>query len=124
MSKNTLFAQNLIFATLFAFLAITFTAQAEEAIPSGFKFLDSTPAPGQVLGTTTIPSFPNPDMPPMVQKIKEAKELLKSVKLNYQLTPVYTKNKKTGKSAVSSYKLGLRDLYVAILDPATGKIEL
>lgn len=110
---------------LCAMIIFPFAAHAEEgAIATPFNFGTPPPATPQVLGTSTSASLATPTVPPMVAKIKEAKEALKPVKSNYQLIPVYTKNKKTGKSVLSSYKLGLRDLLVAVLDPATGTISI
>lgn len=67
-------------------------------------------------------SIQAPEIPETISKINEAKSLLQKITLQYQLTPIYkTKNKK---KIISSYKLGLRDMYVAILDTTTGNIQL
>jgi hypothetical protein len=61
-------------------------------------------------------------LPPLLAQIKQAKALLEPVKLNYSLTPQYKTVKK--KKVLSGYMLDIKDLAVAVLDPATGEIKI
>lgn len=93
-----------------------------------FLFAFSTPVRAESTDntSTTTPGVLGlqiPEVPYLIQKIKEAKELLKPVKLNYVLSPVYTTNKKTKKKVVSKYNLGDRDLMLAVLQP-DGQIKI
>lgn len=72
---------------------------------------------GIVLGMQTE------SVPALIQEIKNAKAQLKDVKLNYDLKPVYKKNKK-GKTVISSYKLNAKDIALAVLDPADGSVKI
>jgi hypothetical protein len=81
-------------------------------------------AAAQTVPSPQITELGVPATPLLIAKIKEAKELLKPIKANYQLNAIYTTNKKTKKKALTGYSLGLRDLFVAILDPATGEIKI
>ncbi|MBL8029973.1 MAG: hypothetical protein JNN11_01870 [Candidatus Doudnabacteria bacterium] len=93
-----------------------------------FLFCGHTAAHAQTTTTTPV-STPEvlglqvPEVPYIIQKIKEAKELLKPIKLNYVLSPVYKTDKKTKKKVVSRYNLGDRDLMLAILLP-DGQIKI
>lgn len=95
----------LFFLSLFPHISLADTATTTQT---------SITAPGE----PTVLGLQTPEIPSLIAKIKEAKELLTPVKANYQLKPVY-KGKK-----IVSYSVGLRDLFVAILDPATGEIKI
>lgn len=71
----------------------------------------------QVLGLQMPPA------PALIQEIKNAKTQLQNVKLNYDIKPVYKKNK-TGKTVISSYRLNAKDIALAILDPADGRVKV
>lgn len=77
---------------------------------------------GQVLGLQA------PDVPQIITEIKNAKQLLSDVKLNYALSPVYKniKNKKTGKTTrtLTGYNLWAKDIALAVLDPATRNVAI
>ena len=79
----------------------------------------STSSAPQILGLQT------PTIPPILAAVKDGKAKLAGVTLNHALVPVYknVKNKKTGKTTktLSSYKLGAKDIALAILDPATNQ---
>jgi len=77
----------------------------------------ATGAPTSLI-TADVLDLQTPEIPSLIAKIKEAKELLTPIKANYQLKPVYKGKKVVG------YSLGLRDLFVAILDPTTGAITI
>ena len=93
-------------------------------------FADPITIPVTAPQIVTTPVAPLPtqtilSMPPLVQKIQDAKATLSTIPLNYTLTPVYKHTKKnTAKPAVSSYSLGARDLDLAILDPATNQTSI
>ena len=74
----------------------------------------------QVLGLKASP------VPPIIAAVSEAKTKLGEIALNHSMIPVYRniKNKKTGKTAktISGYKLGDKDIALAILDPGTNQI--
>ncbi|MBP9686212.1 MAG: transglycosylase SLT domain-containing protein [Candidatus Doudnabacteria bacterium] len=56
----------------------------------------------------------------LLEKVTQAKQLLEPIKLNYALTPQYKTVKK--KKVLSHYTLTIKDLAVAVYDPATGTI--
>ena len=95
-------------------------------------FADPITIPISTPQIITTPVAPLPtetilSMPPIVQKIHDAKATLSGITLTYSLAPVYkhTKTKKnTAKPVVSSYSLGTRDLDLAILDPATNQTSI
>lgn len=64
----------------------------------------------------------------LVAQIKQAKELLAPVKLNYALTPHYKTTvqarSKTKKQVLQNYTLDIKDLAVAVLDPTSGAIKV
>lgn len=56
----------------------------------------------------------------LLEKVAQAKQLLEPIKLNYALTAQYKTVKK--KKTLSHYTLTVKDLAVAVFDPATGSI--
>jgi hypothetical protein len=86
-------------------------------------FAQESPASGQVLPANTT-------KPELIVKMDEAKNMLKDVRLNYELVPQYKKvttgsgKKKTTKSVLTGYSLNRRDIAVAVYDPSTGKITI
>ncbi|GAC1413934.1 MAG: hypothetical protein NVSMB66_6680 [Candidatus Doudnabacteria bacterium] len=71
---------------------------------------------------TQLPTQPLLTVPNIITKIKEAKALLASVNLSYNLVPRYSGKKK--KKVLSSYQLQSKEIVLAILDPASNKITL
>lgn len=94
------------FFWLLCFAFVPLTASATEAT--------STP-------TSTPETQVSPVTPQLIAKIAEAKLLLGPAKLNYQLKTVYrkvTKGKQKGKTVLSHYELGQKDILLAVFDPA------
>lgn len=94
---------------LFFFFTLSHSANAQS----------SSSSPGSILSPTQLTT---PQEPELVARIKQAKTFLNAEKLNYALKPVYTKNKKTGKTVLSSYQLHLKDIALAIWDPASQSV--
>lgn len=81
----------------------------------------------------TLIAFPFPAQaevtaPSLVAQIKQAKEMLAPVKLNYALTPHYKTSiqprTKTKKQVLQNYTLDIKDLAVAVFDPTSGAIKI
>lgn len=102
-----------------------------------FGFFNSASAtqPPETITTSTastttplVLGLQTPNIPPIISAVKDAKIKLASITLNHALVPVYknVKNKKTGKTEkiISSYKLGDKDIALAILDPNTNQTIL
>ncbi len=68
-----------------------------------------------------------PSVPTLITKVQEAKQLLAPLKLNYALTPHYKTTvqarTKTKKQVLTNYTLDIKDIALAILDPA-GNIHI
>jgi hypothetical protein len=71
---------------------------------------------------------PSATADPLLTQIKQAKDLLGPIKLNYALTPHYKSviqpRSKTKKQVVQNYTLDAKDLALAIFDPQTGAIKI
>lgn len=75
-----------------------------------------------------LPAQAEVTAPSLLAQIKQAKELLGPVKLNYALTPHYKTTpqarSKTSKRTLTHYTLDIKDLAVAVLDPSDGSIKV
>lgn len=86
---------------------------------------DTTPG-----GTSTTQLTPTASSEPtLITQIKQAKQLLEPVKLNYALTPRYKtvkqpRKKPATKQVLTNYTLDIKDIALAVLDPATGQIKI
>lgn len=107
-----------LLAGVFGFFNFAFATTTPESMPT----LTASSTLPQIFGLQT------PSVPPIIAAVKEAKIKLASITLNHALSPVYknVKNKKTGKTEkiISSYKLGDKDIALAILDPNTNQTIL
>jgi hypothetical protein len=59
----------------------------------------------------------------LIQQIRQAKEIIKKVKLNYTLTPHYATIKKTGKKYITKYTLDSKDIALIVLNQANGQMS-
>ncbi len=107
-----------------------------------YNFASATSTPETTTITTTASStlpqilgLQTPNTPPIIATVKDAKIKLASITLNHALIPVYknVKNSARGGSAsggkktektITSYKLGDKDIALAIHDPNTNQTIL
>lgn len=90
---------------------------------SGPRAPETPPAPP----SPTPP--PAPAVPPLIERVKEAKNLLGKEKLNYALSSYYKnaaakKKSKNTKQVLAGYSLSAKDIALAILDPSSGQIKI
>ncbi len=116
MSKTKILLSSSIIL-LFLFLSDKAFAQTTTSTSS----LNETSATSSVLSVPTLP--------PLLAQIKQAKEILAPVKLNFALKPIYktpkaTKKNPKPKAVLSRYDLTAKDIALAILDPSTNQISV
>lgn len=78
---------------------------------------------------TTANTPPTVSEPVLITQIKQAKQQLEAVKLNYALTPHYKtvkqpRKKPATKQVLTNYTLDIKDIALAVLDPTTGQIKI
>jgi hypothetical protein len=98
-----------------------FTDAEAQTSTSSLDSATSTSATSSILNV--------PQIPQLLVQIKQAKEILAPVKLNYALKPIYktpkaTKKVPKPKAVLSRYDLTAKDVALAILDPATNQISV
>lgn len=113
----------LIFTALPSFVKADQTALA---LTSTVVTLNNETTPATASATSgTVLGIQAPVEPPIITQIKNAKQQLAGVNLNYAISPTYknVKNKNTGKTTktLTGHNLWAKDIALAILDPQSGQ---
>jgi hypothetical protein len=114
LKQNSIISAAAISGLLLANIA--FADDATTSTSTLISLATTTPASLSATSTpTTSLGLLAPQIPAIIQAVKDAKAKLSTIALNHALSPVYKKNTKK----LLRYNLGDKDIALAILDPET-----